>query len=95
LQLMGEVRGRSCLVVDDMASTGRTLANAAELLQHAGARDIHAAFTHAVLSPGALERIMAAGFQHVLTTDSIPPPKHERLEISPIAPCLADALSRL
>jgi ribose-phosphate pyrophosphokinase len=89
LQVLGDVRGRLCLVVDDMASTGRTLAGAAEILRQAGARDVHAVFTHPVMAPGAVERLRAARFGKVLTSDSIPVAPEPWLEVVPIAPLLA------
>ena len=94
LQALGDVRGRSCLLVDDMASTGRTLAGAAETLRRAGAREVRAAFTHAVFAPGAAERIAEAGFAAVLTTDGIPSAE-PWLEVVPVAPLLAQALRQL
>jgi ribose-phosphate pyrophosphokinase len=89
LQVLGEVKGRVCLVVDDMASTGRTLAGAADALRHAGAREVHAIFTHAVMAPGAADRLFTARFGKVLTTDSIPVSADPWLEVVPIAPLLA------
>jgi ribose-phosphate pyrophosphokinase len=89
LQVLGEVEGRVCLVVDDMASTGRTLAGAAEALRQAGARDIHAVFTHAVLAPGAVDRLLSAQFGKALTTDSIAVLADSWLEVIPVAPLLA------
>jgi ribose-phosphate pyrophosphokinase len=89
LQVLGDVRDRVCLVVDDMASTGRTLASAAAALRQAGATAVHAAFTHAVMAAGAADRIVATGFGNVLTTDSIPPFPAHWLEVVPIAPLLA------
>jgi ribose-phosphate pyrophosphokinase len=71
LQVLGDVRGQACLIVDDMASTGRTIAGAAQALAAAGAREVHAMFVHAVMAPGALERIRAAGVRSVVTTDSV------------------------
>jgi ribose-phosphate pyrophosphokinase len=95
LQVLGEVKGRTCLVVDDMASTGRTLAGAADALRRAGAREAHAVFTHAVMAPGAAERLVAARFSKVLTTDSIPVSPGPWLEVVPIAPLLARAVRSL
>ena len=71
LHVLGDVRGQACLIVDDMASTGRTIAGAAQALAAAGAREVHAMFVHAVMSPGALERIRAAGVRSIVTTDSV------------------------
>lgn len=95
LQVLGEAKDRVCLVVDDMASTGRTLAGAADSLRQAGAREVHAIFTHAVMAPGALDRLRAARFGRLLTTDSIPVTAESGLEIVPIAPLLARAVRYL
>jgi ribose-phosphate pyrophosphokinase len=92
LQVLGEVQGRACLIVDDMASTGRTLAGAAEALRRAGAVAVHAAFTHAVMAPGAVERLAGVRLGKVLTTDSVPAPAVPWLEVIPVAPLLAGAL---
>jgi ribose-phosphate pyrophosphokinase len=89
LQVLGEVRDRVCLVVDDMASTGRTLAGAADALRHAGAQEVHAVFTHAVMAPGAVDRLAAARFGKVLTSDSTPVSPNPWLEVVPVAPLLA------
>jgi ribose-phosphate pyrophosphokinase len=88
-QVLGEVEDRACLVVDDMASTGRTLAGAADALRRAGAKEVHAVFTHAVMAPGATDRLVAAGFGRVLTTDSIAVSAASWLEVVSIAPLMA------
>jgi ribose-phosphate pyrophosphokinase len=95
LQALGEVRGRACLIVDDMASTGRTIAGAAQALLEAGAREVHALFVHAVMAPGALERIAAAGVRRIAATDSVPSARDPRLEIVPTASLFAIALTEL
>lgn len=95
VQVLGEVQGCPCLIVDDMASTGRTLASAADALRQAGAREVHAIFTHAVLAPGATERIASAGFGRILTTDSVPINPEPGWEVVPIAPLLARTVRHL
>lgn len=97
LSALGDVRGRQCLVVDDMASTGGTIAGAAEILHEAGAAGVHAFFVHAVMAPGALERVKAAGVRLVATTDSIAMARElqEQLEILETAPLFARALRTL
>lgn len=95
VQVLGEVRGRPCLIVDDMTSTGNTLAGAAEALLRAGATQIHAAAVHAVMAPGALERLDAAPLQRMLATDSVPATPAPGVQIVPIAPLLARAIELL
>ncbi len=95
LQVLGEVAGRPCLIVDDMASTGGTIAGAAQALLQAGAQEVHALFVHAVMAPGALERITAACVRRVVTTDSIPAAPDPRIQVVSIAPLLARTLARL
>jgi ribose-phosphate pyrophosphokinase len=94
LQVLGEVRGRDCMIVDDLASTGRTIAGAAQALAAAGAREVHAAFVHAVMAPGALERMRAAGVRSIVTTDSVGPVRLAGVEVVPSAPLFATALRK-
>jgi ribose-phosphate pyrophosphokinase len=95
LQVLGEVRGRTCLIVDDMASTGGTVGGAAQALLQAGARQVDALFVHAVLAPGALGRICAASVRRIVTTDSIVTSSDPRVQVVSIAPLLASTLLRL
>lgn len=95
LQTLGEVRGRPCLVVDDMVSTGGTIAGAARALLDAGAKEIHALFIHAVMAPGALNRICAASVRRIATTDSVRGDSDPRIEVVPIASLLAQALMQI
>ncbi len=94
-QVLGDVRRRTCLIVDDMASTGGTIVGAAQALLEAGAVAVHALFIHAVMAPGALERIYAASVRTIMTTDSVRIAIDPRVRIVPIAPLLAQALDRL
>lgn len=89
LQVLGDVQDRVCLIVDDMASTGRTLNGAAGALRKAGAKEIHAVFSHAVMAPGAMDMLTASGISKVLTSDSIPVADTSLFEVVPIAPLLA------
>lgn len=95
LQVLGDVHERVCLLVDDLASTGRTLAGAAEVLRQAGAREIHAVFTHAVMAPGALDRLLAAPLERIMTSDTIPVQSHGRLAVVRTAPLLAQTVRQL
>jgi ribose-phosphate pyrophosphokinase len=94
LHVLGEVRGRDCMIVDDMASTGRTLAGAAQALAAAGAREVHAAFVHAVMAPGALERMREAGVRSIVTTDSVGPVSLPGVQVVPTAPLFVRALRK-
>jgi ribose-phosphate pyrophosphokinase len=95
VQVLGEVAGRTCLIVDDMASTGGTIVSAAQALLQARAKAVHALFVHAVMARGALERIFAASVRRVVTTDSIAMPADARVQVISIAPLLARTLIRL
>ena len=70
--VVGDVDGRTALVVDDMVDTGGTLAKVAQALMDAGARDVLASATHAVLSGKAVERIDQSPLSRLIVTDSIP-----------------------
>jgi ribose-phosphate pyrophosphokinase len=78
-----------------MASTGGTLAGAAQALLAAGAREVHALFVHAVMAPGALDRIRAATIGRVVTTDTVPAKPDAHVQIVSVAPLLAHTLRSL
>jgi ribose-phosphate pyrophosphokinase len=95
VEVLGDVRERNCVIVDDMASTGRTLTAAAEALQRRGARAVHAVFTHAVMAPGAMERLSSAPLARLATSDSIAFGSHPRLEVVRTGPLLAATVRSL
>ena len=95
LQVLGDVRERACLIVDDLASTGSTIVGAAQALVGAGAKEVHALFIHPVLAPDALQRICAGPVQRLLSTDSVAMQPDPRVEIVSLAPLLAETLKRL
>lgn len=70
--LVGEVKGKKCVLVDDMADTCGTLVLAAKILKEHGAREVHAAVTHGVFSGDALDKIAKSEVSSVIVTDSIP-----------------------
>jgi len=93
--VVGDVRGRLCVVVDDMIDTGATMAGAARLLLAEGASDVIAAATHGVLSGDAPQRLAGSGIRHVVLTNTLPIPEHKRfpqLRVISIAPLLARAI---
>jgi ribose-phosphate pyrophosphokinase len=96
--LVGDVRGRSCLIVDDMISTGGTIVEAVDKLVEMGARpEIVVAATHGLLLRGARAKLTAAPIGDVFVTDSIEQRTEDwpRLNVVSVAPLLADALSRV
>jgi ribose-phosphate pyrophosphokinase len=94
-EIVGQVEGRVCLLVDDMIDTGRTIAKAAEALKKAGALGVVVAATHAVFSDPAVEVLQSDFIDQVVVTDTLPlaADKHwDRLTVLPIAPLLARAI---
>ena len=94
-EVVGEVEGRVCLVVDDMIDTAGTICQAAEALKARGAKAVIAAATHPVLSGPAIDRLKAAEFEEVIVTDTLPIPEERRfdsLTVLSIAPLIARAI---
>ena len=94
-EIVGQVEGRVCLIVDDMIDTGRTIAQAAEALREAGAIGVVVAATHAVFSHPAIEILQNSAISAVVVTDTLPVPEDKRfptLTVLPIAPLLARAI---
>jgi len=98
LGVIGDVRGRTAIVMDDEIDTGGTIVNAAEIVRREGARDVIVACTHAVLSGSAVQRIENSSISMLVTTDTcrIDPEKRlSRLRILPIGLHLGEAISRI
>jgi ribose-phosphate pyrophosphokinase len=99
MNIIGEVEGRRCLVLDDMIDTGGTLVNAATALIRAGAKSVAACATHAVLSGPALERIKESPLTEVIITNTIPLTEEAkssgRFKQVSIARLLAEAIRRI
>lgn len=94
-EIVGDVSGRVCLLVDDMIDTGRTIVKAAEALVANGAIGVVVAATHAVFSDPATEILQSEFISEVVVTDTLPVPEDKRFEkltILPIAPLLASAI---
>lgn len=98
MNIIGDVQGRSCILVDDIVDSGGTLVNAAEALLNAGAKDVSAYITHGVLSGGAVSRIAASRMKELVITDSIQPTQAVKLarniRVMSIAPLLGEAIGR-
>jgi len=97
-EIVGEVAGRDCLLVDDMIDTGGTIVKAAEALKRNGAKSVVVAATHAVFSDPAVERLQSEFIDEVVVTDSLPIPaskRWDRLTVLPIAPLIARAIQEV
>lgn len=98
LEMVGDVEGKTCVIVDDMISTGGTLVEAAKLLRERGAADIHTAATHGIFAGDAMTLLENSPISKVFVTDSIPLPAGETpamIESITIAPLLAEAIMRI
>jgi ribose-phosphate pyrophosphokinase len=98
MYLIGDVRGKDTVVIDDMIDTAGTLAQAVGALEREGARRILACGVHAVLSGPAMQRLKAAPLEEVVFTNSIPVPGDKRLPhvtVLTVAPILGEAIRRI
>ena len=99
MNIIGDVKGQSCILVDDIVDSAGTLCNAAEALMKAGAKQVAAYVTHGVLSGGAVARVEASPLERLVITDSIQATEAVRvsrkIEQLSIAPLLGEAMSRI
>lgn len=94
-RVVGDVEGRSCVIVDDLIDTAGTIAGAVRVVLEAGAKDVIVAATHGVLSDPATERLQQCGAREVIITDTLPVHEDRRfpqLTVLSIAPLLARAI---
>ena len=98
MNIIGDVEGLSCILVDDIVDSGGTLCNAADALLNKGATDVSAYITHGVLSGGAVARITASSLKGLMVTDSIQATEAVRvsrnLRVISIAPLIGEAIGR-
>jgi ribose-phosphate pyrophosphokinase len=97
-RVVGEVRGRLCVVIDDMIDTGGTIAKAVDQLVESGAQDVVVAASHGVLSGPATKRLEECGAREVVLTNTLPIPDHKRfgkLTVLSIAQLLARAIQEV
>ena len=98
MNVIGDVSGKSCILVDDIVDSGGTLCNAAEALLARGAKDVRAYITHGVLSGGAVARVSSSKLKELVVTDSIQPTEAVRvasnIRVISIAPLLGEAIGR-
>ncbi|SBW03826.1 phosphoribosylpyrophosphate synthase [uncultured Alphaproteobacteria bacterium] len=99
MNIIGDVKGRDCIMVDDIVDSAGTLCNAAHALIADGANSVHAYVTHGVLSGAAVERVSKSPLESMIITDSIQATEavkgSAKLRVLSIAPLLAEAITRV
>lgn len=96
MNIIGDVKGRNAIILDDMIDTGGTLTKVADAIKNAGAIKVYAAASHGVLSGEAIEKIKKSSLEEVAITDSIIHKKDlPKIKILSIAPLLAEAIKRI
>jgi ribose-phosphate pyrophosphokinase len=99
MNIIGDVKGRACILIDDIIDSGGTLCNAAQALLDAGAKSVAAYITHGVLSGGAVARIDNSALTELVITDTImpsdPAKDSQRIRILTIAPLIGEAVKRI
>jgi ribose-phosphate pyrophosphokinase len=97
MNVIGDVRGKDVIIVDDEVDTAGSVTQAAQIVRAYGARDIYLCFVHAVFSPPAIERLSQAPFKEIITTNTIPLPVHKQLpnlRVLSVAPLLGEVIRR-
>lgn len=98
MNVIGDVTGRTAIMIDDIIDTGGTIVNGAEALIGAGAKEVYACCSHAVFSHPAVEKLQNSPLSEVITTNSLPlPPEKHLSKIKPlsVAPLFAEAIRRI
>jgi len=99
MNIIGDVKGQTCVIVDDMVDTAGTLCEAARSLMEEGATAVHAAITHPVLSGPALKRIAEAPLTQIIVTDTIPLRPDavdvEKIHVVSVAVPIGEAIRRI
>ena len=98
MHIMGDVKGKHAVIVDDMVATAGSLVEAVEAIKKAGARDVYAAITHAVLCGPAIERLKRSHLKELVVTDTIPLTKEKilkKIKVLSVASLLGEAIKRI
>ena len=99
MNIIGDVKGKNCIIVDDIIDSGGTIINAVEALKKAGAIDVYVFITHAVLSGEAAEKITKSKIKKLIITDTIDNSlkikNNSKIEVISIAPLMAEAINRI
>ena len=98
MNIIGEIEGKTAILVDDMVDTAGTITNAANALKKLGAKEVYACATHPVLSGPAIQRIQDSEIKQMILLNTIPVPpekKIEKMKILSVAPLFAEAMMRV
>jgi ribose-phosphate pyrophosphokinase len=99
MNIIGDVKGRHCVLIDDIVDSGGTLCNAAQALLDQGANSVAAYITHGVLSGGAVARVNGSALKELVITDTIRPTEaaeaSDRIRVLTIAPLIGEAVRRI
>jgi len=99
MNIVGSVKNKNCVIVDDIIDSGGTIVNAAKALKEKGAKDVYVYITHAVLSGHAVEKIEKSQIKKLITTDTIDNStkikKSKKIEIISMAPMISEAMKRI
>jgi len=99
MNIIGDVKGKNCIIIDDIIDSGGTIINAVDALKKAGAIDVYVFITHAVLSGVAAEKIKKSKIKKLIITDTIDNSlkikNNSKIEVISIAPLMAEAISRI
>jgi len=99
MNIIGEVKGKNCIIVDDIIDSGGTIVNAVAALKKAGAIDVYVFITHAVLSGEAAKKIKRSKIKKLIITDTIDNSfkikNNSKIEVISIAPLMAEAINRI
>ena len=98
MNIIGDIKGKNCIILDDMIDTAGTITNAANVIKEMGAKNVYAGATHGVLSGPALERIEASSICELALLNTVPVPEDKKLDkmtMLSVAPIFAEAMTRV
>ena len=98
MNIIGDIEGKTAIMVDDIIDTAGTIVNAANALKELGAKEVYASATHAVLSGPAIERIQESAITEMILLNTIPIPEEKRIDkirVLSVAPLFAEAMIRI
>ena len=98
MNIIGDIEGKNCILIDDMIDTAGTIVNAANAIKKMGAKSVYACATHAVLSGPAISRIEESAIEEIVLLNTLPIPDEKRIEkmtTLSVAPLFAEAMTRI